>query len=119
MTSLAVLDLILYQDESLISFTFSRISCRLLNSAVIPLQCTSLFREHLKAANSHLLHEYSSGYCTICAVYLVKSWYNSWTVIFHCSIVLKLSDACLHINVFKTHVCNPSITASRDQFLIS
>ena len=45
--------------------------------------------------HSCLLHEYSSGYCTIHAVYLVKSWYNSWTIRLPCLIVLNLLDACL------------------------
>ena len=82
------------------------------------MQSTSFCREGLKAANSHLLHEYSSGYCTIHTVYLVKSWYNSWTVPFPCSIVSNLLDTCLCVKVFKKCFCNPSITASRDQFLI-
>ena len=75
-----------------------------------------LFRS--KAAISHLLHEYLSGYCTIRAVYLVKSWYNSWTVHFPCLIVSNLLDACLCVNVFRKHFCNPSITVSSDQSLI-
>ena len=118
MMSFAILDPISYQEESLISLAFSKISCILLNSAVIPLQSTSFCREGLKAAMSGLLHEYSSGYWTICAAYLVESWYNSWTVRFPCSIVSNLFDACLCVNVFKKCFCNPSITASSDQFLI-
>ena len=118
MMLLAVLNPTLYQEESLISLAFSKISCILLNSAVLPLQSTSFFREGLKVAKSHLLHEYSSGCCTIRAVYLVKSWYNSWTVGFPCFIVSNLLDTCLCINVFKNCFCNPSITASRGQFLI-
>ena len=72
----------------------------------------------LSTALSCLLHEYSSGYCTICAAYLVKSWYNSWTVCFPCSVVSNLLDTCLCVNVFKNCFCNPSITASSNQFLI-
>ena len=100
------------------SFAFWKISYRLLNSAVIPLQSTSFCREGFKAANSHLLHEYSSGYCTIHTVYLVRSWNNSWTVRLPCSIVSNSLDACLCVNVFRKCFCNPLITASRDQFLI-
>ena len=114
----AVLNPILYREESLISLAFSKISSILLNSAVIPLQSTSFCREGLKAAISRLLHEYSSGYYTIHTAYLVKSWYNSRTVCFPCLIVSNLLDACLYVNVFKKCFCNPSITASSDQFLI-
>ena len=116
--SFTFLDPISYQDESSISLAFSKISSILLNSAVIPLQSTSFCRGGLKAAISCLLQENLSGYCTILAVYLLKSWYNSWTVHFPCSIVLNLLDACLCINVFKKCFCNPSITASSDQSLI-
>ena len=100
------------------SFAFLKISCRLLNPAVIPLQNISFCRESLKAANSCILHEYSSGYCALCAAYLVRSWNNSWTMLFPCLIVLNLLDACLCVNVFRKHFCNPLITSSRDQFLI-
>ena len=116
--SFAFLDLILYQDESSISLAFSKISSILLNSAVTPLWSTSFCRDGLKAAISHLLQEYASGYCIISAVYLVQSWYNSWTIFFPCSIVSNLLDACLCVNVFRKCFCNPSITASSDQFLI-
>ena len=82
LTLFAVLDPIPYWEESSISLAFSKISSVLLNSAVIPLWSTSLFREGLQVAISHLLHEYSSGCCTLHAVYLVKSWYNSlWRLI--------------------------------------
>ena len=116
--SFAFLDPISYQDESLISLAFSKIFSILLNPAVTPLQSTSFCRDGLKVAISRLLQEYSSGYCIICAAYLVKSWYNSWTVHFPYSIVSNLLDACLCDNVFKKCFCNPSITASSDQFLI-
>ena len=36
-----------------------------------------------------------------------------------CLIVLNLFDACLCVSEFKNHFCNPSITDSRDQSLIS
>ena len=118
LTSFAVLNPISYQEESSISLAFSKISSILLHSAVISLQSTSFWRDGLKAAISHILHEYSSGYCTIHIAYLVRSWYNFWTVCFPCSIVLNLLDACLCVKVFRKCFCNPSITASRDQFLI-
>ena len=118
MPSFAFLDPISYQDESSISLAFSKISSILLNSAVTPLQSTSFCRDGLKAAISRLLQEYSSGYCIIRAVYLVKSWYNSWTVRFPCSTISNLLDACLCVNVFRKRFCNPSITASSDQSLI-
>ena len=89
-----------------------------MHPTVTPLRDTSFCRDGLKAAISHLLQEYSSGYCIIRDAYLVKSWYNSWTVRFPCSIVSNLLDACLCVNVFRKCFCNPSITASSDQFLI-
>ena len=114
----AFLDPISYRDESSISLAFSKISSILLNSAVIPLRSTSFCSDGLKAIISCLLQEYSSGYCTIRAVYLVKSWYNSWTVCLPCLIVLNLLDACLCVNVFRKRFCNPLVTASSDQSLI-
>ena len=116
--SFAFLDPISYREEFSMSLAFSKISSILLNSEVIPLWRTSFCRGGLKAAISHLLQEYSSGYCTIRTAYLVKSWYNSWTVCFPCSIVSNILDACLCINVFKKCFYNPSITASSDQSLI-
>ena len=90
----------------------------LLNSAVIPLQSTSFCKDGLKVAISHLLHEYSSGYCIIHTAYLVKFWCSSWTVFFPCLIVSNLLDACLCVKVFKKCFCNPSITALSNQFSI-
>ena len=67
---------------------------------------------------SRLLNEWSSGYCTICAAYLVHSWINSWTVFCACSIVSNLFDTCLCVSEFKNCFCNPLITNSSDQSLI-
>ena len=116
LVSFAISNPISYQEQSSIFLAFSKISSILLNSAVIPLQSTSFCKDGLKVAISCLLHEYLSGYCIICAAYLVKSWYSSWTVFFPCLIVSNLLDACLCINVFRKHFCNPLITASSDQF---
>ena len=109
--SFAFLNPILYQEESSIYLAFSKISSILLNSAVIPLQSTSFCRGGLKVAISCLLQEYLSGYCTIHAAYLFKSWYDSWTVCFLCFILSNLLDTCLCVNVFKNCLCNPLITA--------